>query len=481
MKYNRNPGEAVLNQAKGKERPCIVVVDQDQSVLDAFVNESDKDLIRFLTANDRPSGQLLISDKENFVAGVIVSANSCDPFGVPLVRFSKQHRPATPVYLLLEEKETEPDKEIVKGLHLAGILRKPLDKQDVVSTVFPYTYFDMERALELAGADPAPVNAEHSAEDKEMHPILAKDMLCGSKSFFDIYVRLGSGRYVKLLKAGDVFDADRVRDYIQKGVRYFYIRKDTQEVYLQYCDSLTGIILHKKETPIDLKVSQVMNYGKETEEFLKSRGFNEATLLTAKQYVTHAHNLIKQLEPERNPDLKRFLGNIALCDHGTGITMMVGLMLGALNFKDEKVINTLALSGFMHDIGLMDMPPKFLDEDESSLSEEEFKVFVNHPIIGYEMARGIRMINPIVPASILEHHERRTGQGFPYGRGPGMIATVSEVVGITDSFVNALKQGSKIPGFNIAEYMERVVYNKFSFHVMEAFDKTFLKVLSSRY
>jgi hypothetical protein len=36
---------------------------------------------------------------------------------------------------------------------------------------------------------------------------------------------------------------------------------------------MTGIILHKQGVPMDLKVSQVMNYGKETVDFLKNRGF----------------------------------------------------------------------------------------------------------------------------------------------------------------------------------------------------------------
>ncbi|WP_198096924.1 hypothetical protein, partial [Clostridioides difficile] len=68
--------------------------------------------------------------------------------------------------------------------------------------------------------------------------------------------------------------------------------------------------------------------------------------------------------------LKKFLSNVVLCEHGTGITMMTGMMLDALNFKDEKVITTLALAGFMHDIGLVNMPPKFADENEKILSEE---------------------------------------------------------------------------------------------------------------
>jgi HD-GYP domain-containing protein (c-di-GMP phosphodiesterase class II) len=95
------------------------------------------------------------------------------------------------------------------------------------------------------------------------------------------------------------------------------------------------------------------------------------------------------------------------------------------------------------------------------------------------MARNIRMISPIVPATILEHHERRTGQGFPYCRGAGMISTVSEVIGIVDMFLNIMKESAKTPEFNIASHMQKVVYNQFSFQVMDAFDKTFFKALSS--
>jgi response regulator RpfG family c-di-GMP phosphodiesterase len=460
-----------------KEKPSIVVVDASQEYLSLFASDDAKDLIRFLTAHDRAAAQLVIADKKNFIAGIIVSSNSCDPFGVPLIRFAKQHRPATPVYLVLEEKETEPEKEMVSRLHIAGLLRKPLDRQDITSKVFPYSYFEMEKALEVAKGDTTAANAEVAADDQEMHAILAKEFLCGSKSFFDVYVRLNSGRYIKLLKAGDEFNAARVKEYLQKGVQYFYIKKAAQEVYLQYCDSMTGVLLHKNAAPVDIKVAQVMNYGKETTDFLKARGYNESTILTAKQFVTHSSNLVKQLKPEKNPVLKKFLSNVVLCEHGTGITMMTGMMLDALNFKDEKVITTLALAGFMHDIGLVNMPPKFADENEKILSEEEWKLFITHPIVGYEMARNIRMISPIVPATILEHHERRTGQGFPYCRGAGMISTVSEVIGIVDVFINTLKESAKVPGFDIAEHMQKVVYNQFSFQVMEAFDKTFLKEL----
>lgn len=462
-----------------REKPIILVVDPDPEAPERFKDTSEKDLIHFHVVAERPTAQLFIADKKNFVAGVVVSSRSCEPNGIPLVRFSKQARPVTPVYIALEEKEPEPEPGTVSALHLAGLLRKPLDRQDVTSKVFPYSYFDMERAMDLAKEDTAPAGTDVSLDDEKMHPIRAKDFLCGSQSYFDIFVRLGSGRYVKILKAGDAFDAKRVASYIEKGVGTFYIRGEAQEVFLQYCDSLTGIVLSKQNAPMDTKVSLVMSLGKETEDFLKQRGFNESTLLSAKQFVSHATTMVKQLKPERSPALKRFLSSVALCEHGTGVAMMVGLMLERLGFKDEKVIGMLALAAFTHDVGLLDMPPKLQEEDESSLTEEEYKLYVTHPIVGYEMMRNIRLINPMVPATILEHHERRTGQGFPYNRGSGMISQAAEVIGIADTFLQLLKKAARSPEFNLVTQMETMVYNEFSFPVMDAFDKTFLKTLTS--
>jgi hypothetical protein len=177
-------------------KPTIVVADPDRKFLEHFKSDGDIKLIRFLTASDRPSAQLLVAEKKNFVAGVLIGAGICEPMGIPLVKFCKQHRPATPVYLVLNEGDAKPEADILKALHVAEILNKPLDRQDVTSKVFPYSYFEMEKALELAKNDTSGVNEELSKADAEMHPILAKDLLCGSKSFFDVYVRLGSGRYV---------------------------------------------------------------------------------------------------------------------------------------------------------------------------------------------------------------------------------------------------------------------------------------------
>lgn len=462
------------------DKPSVLLVDPSAEVLAEFSQDSDKGLVKILTAENRPDAQLLIADKANFLAAVVFNTKSCEPLALPLIRFTKSHRPATPVYLTLDEDEKDPEPDILKGMQITHIFRKPVDRQDLMNKIFPYTYFEMEKALEVAKSDTTAAGASVTAEDQEMHSIAARDFLCGSKSFFDVFVRLGSGKYIKLLKAGDAFDAERVKDYITKGVTHFYIKNEAQEIYLQYCDSLTGIILHKKGLAVSVKSAQVMNYGKETADFLKARGFNSATLQTAKQFVSHSGKLVQALKPEKNAMLKRFLANAALCEHGTGVTMMVGMMLEKLGFKDEKVINTLALAAFMHDIGLMQMPPKFLEEDTTDFTPEELALYETHPIVGYEMAKSIRLISPIVPATILEHHERRTGRGFPRQLSAGTISQVSEIIAIVDTFSILLKRALKNPGLDPVQHMEKVVFNEFSFPVIDAFQKAFFGAMNTQ-
>lgn len=459
------------------EAPSILCVDPDPEFLEQFNAEDAKGLVRFFTAESRQKAQLVIAEKKNFIAAMVFNINACDPLAAPLIRFAKAHRPATPVYLLLDENDPDPEVKILQSLHVSHAFRKPIAKQEIIDKIFPYTFFEAGKALDIGKQDRTPANAQVDAEDNLMHAISAVDFLCGSTSYFDVYVRLNSGRYIKILKAGDSFDIKRVQEYLGKGITHFYIKREAQEVFLQYCDSLTGIILHKKEFAEDIKVRQVANYGKETMDFLISRGIDAATIQTAQQFVKHANSLVKQLKPPKNPVLKMFLANATLCDHGTGISMLVGMMLDSLGFKDEKVISSLTLAAFLHDIGLVGKPPKLLEEDEEAMSEEELKIYCQHPIEGSEKAKTIRLINPIIPATILEHHERRTGGGFPNALGAGAISQISEVVAIADTFSRVIKVSQKDPSFDVVRHLQKFVYNEFSFPVIDAFQKTFGGVL----
>src|SRR3712207_7016576 len=66
------------------------------------------------------------------------------------------------------------------------------------STLFPYTTL-FRSDVELAEADEA------------FAAIRAADFLAGSVCWFDVYVRLGAGKHVKILNAGDSLDRKSTR------------------------------------------------------------------------------------------------------------------------------------------------------------------------------------------------------------------------------------------------------------------------------
>ena len=50
---------------------------------------------------------------------------------------------------------------------------------------------------------------------------------------------------------------------------YLYLRKDVQETYLKYCDHLARSLLLIENAPIELKQSQILNAGEETNKFFR--------------------------------------------------------------------------------------------------------------------------------------------------------------------------------------------------------------------
>jgi len=450
-------------------RPTILLVDADPQVASDLA-ATKTNLVDVLLEPEMKGAQIKIADMGIFLSAICLNTKICDSNVVPLVRFAKMHRPASPIYLMADQADMVPTPEFQDGLHVQKCFVKPLNLTELINSIFPYTYFEMGKLMELAKSDHAQADTTVDKNDEEMHPISARDFISGSKSFFDVFVHLSSGKYLKILKAGDQFDASRVKSYIEKGVTHFYMKREVQELFLQYCDKITESVLARTDASDEMKINQVMNFGKETSDFLVDRGFNEMTIQAANQFVKHAYGLTAKLKPSV---LDGFLENISHREHGTGTVMILSLLIQQMGFEDKKVIEVIALAGLCHDIGLIKMPEQFQCESEQKLTKDELVEFEKHPIIGAELIKGIRRINALVPQVVLQHHERRTRNGFPHKLGPGAISPVAEMVGIADTFNQLIRRASKDNSIDPIHEIVQHHFNGFSAQVSEAFRKVF--------
>jgi DJ-1 family protein len=102
-----------------------------------------------------------------------------------------------------------------------------------------------------------------------------------------------------------------------------------------------------------------------------------------------------------------------------------------LKFSEEE-LRDLHMGALLHDIGKIGTHDLLLNK-EGALSQEEETLVREHPLKGTLMVVGIENLSHIVP-TILHHHERWDGKGYP-GRLKGeQIPLHARIVAVADSF-----------------------------------------------
>lgn len=101
-----------------------------------------------------------------------------------------------------------------------------------------------------------------------------------------------------------------------------------------------------------------------------------------------------------------------------------------LRLSKEKIEN-IGLAALLHDVGKVDIPDNILKKP-GKLTEEEFEVIKQHPIVGAEMVKDTYYEN--LSDIILQHHERIDGTGYPYGLKGDEIMIEAQIVAMADTY-----------------------------------------------
>ena len=99
---------------------------------------------------------------------------------------------------------------------------------------------------------------------------------------------------------------------------------------------------------------------------------------------------------------------------------------------DEQQIKAVADAALLHDIGKLAIPEYILNK-RGALTPEEMKKMRMHPQFGVDIVSNIRFPYP-VSDSILAHHERFDGAGYPKGLCGKDIPLGARVLAVADAF-----------------------------------------------
>ena len=79
--------------------------------------------------------------------------------------------------------------------------------------------------------------------------------------------------------------------------------------------------------------------------------------------------------------------------------------------KDQSAWVRLERGGRLHDIGKIGVPDAILQK-EGKLTDEEFAKMKEHPVVGFNILSGLKMLTDEL-VIVRSHHERYDGQGYP--------------------------------------------------------------------
>lgn len=118
-----------------------------------------------------------------------------------------------------------------------------------------------------------------------------------------------------------------------------------------------------------------------------------------------------------------------------GHSQRVGELAGRLARQlelDETMVARMQMAGLLHDIGKVAVPQAVLDKP-GKLDPDEWAEVMAHPVVGFEVCRNLRTAAPVLD-SILYHHERFDGKGYPRGLVGEEIPYQARLLSIADAF-----------------------------------------------
>jgi len=112
----------------------------------------------------------------------------------------------------------------------------------------------------------------------------------------------------------------------------------------------------------------------------------------------------------------------------TRYSLEIGRYLG-LSREEMEMIK---FCGLLHDIGKIGVSDSLLNKP-SRLSEEEYRIIKEHPVIGEQIVKQIKFLKPGLPL-IRHHHERYDGRGYPDELKGEEIPLLARILSVADAF-----------------------------------------------
>jgi len=143
--------------------------------------------------------------------------------------------------------------------------------------------------------------------------------------------------------------------------------------------------------------------------------------------------------------------------HQRDVTKLACALGEALGFDADRIAG-LRVAGLLHDIGKIVVPAEILNKP-GKLGKLEMDIIRTHPQAGYDIVKKIDFPWPVAQ-TVLQHHERLNGSGYPQGLTKDDILLEARVLAVADVVEAMASHRPYRPGLGIEAALEEITKNK---------------------
>ncbi|MFC1650452.1 HD-GYP domain-containing protein [Candidatus Latescibacterota bacterium] len=169
--------------------------------------------------------------------------------------------------------------------------------------------------------------------------------------------------------------------------------------------------------------------------------------------------------------------------HSTEVAI-TSVMIGRKIGMSAKRLQELGMGSLMMDIGNIFIPKEIINKP-GKLTKEEFNKVKDHPVIGYEILKGVQAMGVLPPHVAFQHHEKQDGSGYPRGisgnnsllisdepKSIHLYASIAAVADVYDALSSDTPYRKAFPREKVINMMRKFGGTNFNKEVL----KTFLSI-----
>ncbi|MBF0362222.1 MAG: HD domain-containing protein [Oligoflexia bacterium] len=422
--------------------------------------------------------QMMMYNQKYFA--IILDLSVKDHPGHQVLKFVRQAHPSVKVILTMPDEKTMGESGLEKNiLQKQGVcdffVGEPSlkDLQNAIEGHRDYRELIKDKDHETR--DGVSAETEMSFDDEGFIQIAIDEFISVKAVQFDVFVKLSTGKYIKILHAGDTFSIDRIEKYKnEKKVQYLYFLKEDRSKFIRMQNYITEKVLDSKSVTLKTKVNLVKGLSEIYVDALFEEGLKPLVIEQGKTLCNNVYEIVHQKTDIRK--MLKYFSNFStsLNTHCYLVTFFSCMIVKQFEWDSKTTHEILGMAAILHDIGCTKLTEDIREMSPLKMNEEQLKRYKEHCEVGVAILDLCPSIPLMVKQLVLQHHERINGEGFPNGLKYERILELAQVLGLADEFVRHMVDNQISP----PEALKKVLFDpncfkKYNGLILERFLKVF--------